>query len=65
MSSGSPHPVPQLRCPEEITIGSREIWLEVAANVPEAAPYRYPLTLFHSLICHNLAHIFGRGDILR
>lgn len=38
---------------------TRHFWLEIEARLPEVEKYRYPYTLFHSVIPGSSAHMYG------
>lgn len=43
--------------------GSKEIWLEVVADLPEVRKYRYAFSMFHSVLPGDMAHMFARADV--
>ncbi len=38
---------------------TRHFWLEIEARLPEVEKYRYPYTLFHSVIPKSSSHMYG------
>jgi hypothetical protein len=44
-----------------IADGSRELWFDITANLPEVQEYRYAFSLFHSVWPHSIAHMFARA----
>ncbi len=45
---------------QELGIERDDFILEIQARVPEMKPYRYPLTLFHSVTPDRSSHMFAR-----
>ncbi len=45
---------------EELGIDKKNFMIELVAEVPEMKAYRYPLTMFHSVIPHESSHMFGK-----
>jgi hypothetical protein len=39
--------------------GTKHYWMEIEAQVKEVEKYRYPYTLFHSVMPKNSAHMFA------
>lgn len=46
-----------------IDAGSRELWLEIAANIPAVKGNRRKLTMFHSPDPAGIAHMFARATV--
>lgn len=40
--------------------GSKELWFDIAAKLPELSGNRYPFTMFHSVWPKSIAHMFAR-----
>lgn len=43
--------------------GSKELWFDVSADLPELSGNRYPFTMFHSVWPKNIAHMFARAKV--
>ena len=43
----------------DLGISGNNFWLEIQADIPEAKQYRYPFTLFHSVVPGEIAHMFA------
>jgi len=44
-----------------IADGSRELWFDVVANLPEVQKYRYAFSMFHSVWPHCISHMYARA----
>ena len=43
--------------------GSKELWFDIAANIPGVSQNRYPFTMFHSVWPQSIAHMFARAKV--
>ena len=44
-----------------IADGSRELWFDIVADLPEVQKYRYAFSMFHSVWPHSIAHMYARA----
>jgi len=44
-----------------IADGSRELWFDIVADLPEVQKYRYSFSMFHSVWPHSIAHMYARA----
>jgi len=47
----------------DIEDGSRELWFDIIADLPEVKDYRYPFAMFHSVDPRGIAHMFARAYV--
>ena len=47
----------------EIGVEGKHFWLEIQADLPRVASYRYPYTLFHSVKPGAMAHMFANVKV--
>ena len=43
----------------DLGVSGNNFWLEIQADIPQAREYRYPFTLFHSVVPNAIAHMFA------